>query len=250
MDYDIALNSFEEYVKQFNMQDKLILIKYDHTYRVVRLMEKLAKRLRLSDEEVILAKIIGLLHDVGRFKQIEISGKVNDLETNLDHALLGCDYLFKENHIRDFISDTKYDEIVKNAIMNHNKLTLDDKMDEKSLLFSKMIRDMDKVDIFRVLAVHFEFELIKEEVNKDILNGFKGKTLINQKRVKSDSDSTLSYLSYIYDINFKESYELLDETDNLGLYISSLNIPKYSEEFASEIFGSVNKKLQEGMENE
>lgn len=250
MDYDVALNSFEEYVKQFNMQDKLYFIKYDHTYRVVRLMEKLAKRLRLSDEEVILAKIIGLLHDIGRFKQIEISGKVNDLETNLDHALLGCDYLFKENHIRDFISDTKYDEIVKNAIMNHNKLTLDDKMDEKSLLFSKMIRDMDKVDIFRVLAVYFEFELIKEEVNKDILNGFKEKTLINQKKVKSDSDSTLSYLSYIYDINFKESYELLDETDNLGLYISSLNIPKYSEEFASEIFECVNKKLQEGMENE
>lgn len=244
MNYNYALEAFESYIKNFDMKDK-ISMKYKHTYCVVRLMEKLAKRMQLSEEKVNLAKIIGLLHDIGRFEQVEKTGDFNDLKSNIDHAELGCDYLFKEDHIRDFVLDDKYDIIINNAIKYHNKLDIDENIDEESLLFSKMIRDMDKVDIFRFLATNFEFELIKEDVSEEILRDFKNKTLVKRENIKTMSDDTLVYLAFVYDINFRDSYELLEETDNLGLFISSLKIPKYSEEFASEIFDEVNSYVEE-----
>jgi len=248
VDYNFAVNAFEDYVKKFEMKDK-ISMKYKHTYCVVRLMEKLAKRLQLSEEEINLAKIIGLLHDIGRFKQVDKTGDFNDLQSNIDHAEVGCDYLFKNNHIRDFVLDDKYDKVIYNAIKYHNKLTIDESIDEESLLFSKMIRDMDKVDIFRFLAVNFEYELIKEDVKELVINDFKNKTLVKRENVKTLSDDTLVYLAFVYDINFKDSYDLLEETDNLGLFISSLSIPKYSEEFASEIFDKVNSYVEERINN-
>ena len=107
---------------------------------------------------------------------------------------------------------------------------------------------MDKTDIFRVLATNYEFELIKEDVTKEVLQKFHEKELIDDVVIQTKSDDTLKYLAYIYDINFAESYELLEETDNLALFIGSLNIPRYSEDFSEEIITEVNKKLQEGIE--
>lgn len=245
MNYDKAKDSFEQYIKQFDMYNQNINIKYHHTYYVVRLMEKLAKRMHLADDEVILAKIIGLLHDIGRFPQIKAKNQMNDLKTKINHSVLGCEYLFSENHIRDFISTNNYDEIIKNAILNHNCLAIKEGLDEKSLLFAKMIRDMDKVDIFRVLASYDDFELIKEEVSEEALQAFKEKKLIEEIIIKTKSDETLKYLAFVFDINFQESYELLEESDNLALFISSLNIPKYSEDFASGIIAEINNYLQE-----
>ncbi len=244
MDYNIAKNSFEEYVKKFDLTNKSILEKYHHTYKVVRLMEKLALKLHLSEEEITLAKIIGLLHDIGRFKQIKDSQEINDIKTNIDHAKFGCDYLFLEKHIRDFISFEKYDDIIYKAILNHNKLFIDKDLKDKSLLFAKMIRDVDKIDIFRVLAINYDYELVKEEVTDKVLERFKSKSVIERKILKTKSDDTLCCLAFIYDINFLESFELLEDSDNLGLFISSLNIPKYSEDFAENIIKEVNKKLE------
>lgn len=246
MDYEFAKNSFLEYIKNYDMKNKNILLKYHHTFRVVRLMEVLAKKLELSDKEMTLAKIIGLLHDIGRFEQIKENNSFED--TQLDHARLGCDYLFKENHIRDFVNDDKYDNIIYEAILNHNKLKIDKTVQGESLRFSKMIRDADKIDILQIAATNFEFELFKEEITPTVLKRFKNEKLIDKKMLKTKSDKTLLYLAYIFDINFLESFDLLYETDNLGLFISSIEIPRYSEEFASEIIGLINKKMEKNLE--
>lgn len=248
MDFNTAKENFDKYINQFNMNNGNIRIKCYHTNMVVRLMEKLAKRMNLSKEEILLAKIIGLLHDIGRFKQIEKAQIIDDLKTNINHAELGCKYLFEEGHIRDFIEDDKYDELIKSAILNHSKLEIDRNLQDKELFFTKMIRDIDKIDILRVIATNDDYELIKEEVDDKVLKDFNNKKLINNKDIKSNSDETIRYLAYIYDIQFKESFELLDETDNLGLFISSLHIPKYSEEFASDCFKKVYKVLDENID--
>ena len=248
MDFNIAQENFEKFVNQFDKNNKDIMIRYHHTKMVVRLMEKVSKRMNLSNEEVVLAKIIGLLHDIGRFKQIEIGGSANDESTKINHAKLGCEYLFGENHIRDFITEDKFDEIIESAIFNHNRFEIEPKLSDKSLFFAKMIRDIDKIDILRVIATHEEHEIIKEEIEKKVLDDFKEQKLINHQDIKSKSDKTMQYLSYIFDINFKESFELLEETDNLGLFISSLQIPRYSEDIANDCFKKVNKKLEENID--
>lgn len=243
MDYDKAKESFEKYINQFDLEKEELKIKKYHSYAVAHLMEKLAKRIGLNSKEVELAKIIGLLHDIGRFPQFAKSNTLDDRKSKMNHAEIGCDYLFKENHIQDFVEEREYDSIIQESIQNHNKLKIEGRMKAKEYLFSRMIRDTDKIDIFRVLAVYYEHELEKEDVTPKVLEEFKKQKLTSLKNSKTNSDATLNYLSYIYDINLKESYELLEETDNLGLFIGSLKISKQSEKFAEEILKKVEDKL-------
>lgn len=248
MDYNKAKERFEKYISQFDLEKEELKIKKYHSYAVAHLMEKLAKRIGLNRKDVELAKIIGLLHDIGRFPQFEKSNTLDDRKSKIDHAEIGCDYLFKENHIQDFVEERKYDSIIQEAIRNHNKLKIEGRMNAEEYLFSRMIRDTDKIDIFRVLAVYYEHELEKDDVTPKVLEEFKKQKLTNLKNGKTNSDATLNYLSYIYDLNLKESYELLEETDNLGLFIGALKISKQSEKFAEEIIKKVENNLFKKLE--
>ena len=205
-----------------------------HTYRVVDLMEKLAFQLGYNEEERILAKIIGLLHDIGRFEQIKQFHVISDIKTNTDHAKEAVHYLFEEGHIRDFVLEEKYDLIIKEAILNHNKLKIDP-VSKEALPFVKMIRDMDKVDIFRVLAVEFEMEFDAKQVTPKVLKDFRNKKLVKIKDVVSPSDETLLHISFVFDINFNESYDILAATDNFELFLGTVQVNDSSEKEWNEI---------------
>ena len=75
---------------------------------------------------------------------------------------------------------------------------------------------MDKVDIYRVLYEEFKFEFDKNEISKKVLNTFNKKQSINIKDIKSKTDSILSQIAFLYDINFKESFKKLFETNEDG----------------------------------
>ena len=128
----------------------MIDLKIRHTYGVVELSEYIVKDLKLSDEDISLAMLIGLLHDIARFEQAKEYGDYRDYVT-LDHADLGVKILFEDGLIRKFVNDNKYDSIIMKAIKNHNKLCIDETdMNDRELLHAKIIRDADKTDNFRV----------------------------------------------------------------------------------------------------
>ena len=52
----------------------------------------------------------------------------------------------KEN-LRKQQQDIEYDEIIKKAIHNHNKLLIEEGLTKEEELFCKIIRDADKLDI-------------------------------------------------------------------------------------------------------
>ena len=114
------LEVFNEYVSNYDMNNLKIKLKYDHSIRVMELSLKYARLLGFSEEDINLAYIIGLLHDIGRFEQAKRFDSYVDLET-IDHADLGCEILFGENVIQKFDINEKYYEIIKKAITNHNK---------------------------------------------------------------------------------------------------------------------------------
>ena len=62
--------AFTDYVNTFDMTDKNILLKYYHTLEVSEFCYKIASLLGMNDEEKNLAKLIGYLHDTGRFEQV------------------------------------------------------------------------------------------------------------------------------------------------------------------------------------
>ena len=99
-----------------------------------------------------MAWLTGMLHDVGRFEQIKRYNTFNDAQS-VDHANFGADLLFKEGLIDTYVDgfhDDKYGIIVENAIRNHSAFRIDERLDDYTVMFCNILRDADKVDIFRV----------------------------------------------------------------------------------------------------
>ena len=82
-----VIKEFEKFILNYDLNDSRIKYKYDHSYRVMDISETIAKAINLSDEDIILAKIIALLHDVGRFEQLKVYNSFVDHEP-IDHGLL------------------------------------------------------------------------------------------------------------------------------------------------------------------
>lgn len=227
--------SFEDYLIAYDGTVKEIRFKHSHSFRVEELMEELAKKLNLNAEEIMIAKVIGLLHDIGRFEQVKQYEKCSDVKTGVDHADESVNYLFDQGHIRDYIKEDKYDEIIKDAIKNHNKYSIDKKVKGKNLLFSKMIRDMDKVDIFRVLFEEFKYKFNKDDISLKVQESIDKKETVYSKDIKTKSDAFMSYCAFLFDVNFKESFEILRKTENFNNFLKVVKPVKGSEEKLKEI---------------
>ena len=87
LDFEKAQKAFQEYLQQYDTQDGKIVLKIKHTYAVVEKSEYLAKCLKLDQNHIQLAKIIALLHDIGRFEQVKQTENFSDVD-GFDHAKL------------------------------------------------------------------------------------------------------------------------------------------------------------------
>lgn len=147
-----AITVFDNYVSNYDRSNPMIYQKAAHSHRVAKIAERIARSL---DQESLVdfAWLLGLLHDIGRFEQVRKYNTFNDDES-VDHAELGADILFKEGLIDLFPTSTLpegWPQIAETAIRQHNKLNLAKGLDETTETLSNILRDADKVDIFRVL---------------------------------------------------------------------------------------------------
>lgn len=240
-----AIEEFNKYVDNYDKTNSIINRKYKHSLSVMDLMGELAFRLNLDKEKIEIARVIGLLHDIGRFEQVKLYNSVDD--KNIDHAVIAVDYLFKDGNIRKYVESDKYDMVIEKAIRYHNVYEIPDNLDKDIELFCKMLRDADKIDIYKQEAVDFEMAFNASEITKEVLEDFKNGLLVNKKKVKTDSDSTILSLSMIFDINFEESYDLLVSTDNFDLFLSMVNVSEDSENLWRKVrevcFDKINKGI-------
>ena len=66
MNFTDAKNEFEHYLDGYDRNNDKVRLKIIHTYGVVHDMEEICHRMALSPEDTELAKIIALLHDIGK----------------------------------------------------------------------------------------------------------------------------------------------------------------------------------------
>ena len=69
MDFVKIKEVFDNYVSKFDWEEEKVQLKYYHTFEVAKNCQEIAKRLKLSIEDQQLAYLIGICHDIGRFKQ-------------------------------------------------------------------------------------------------------------------------------------------------------------------------------------
>ena len=216
-----AESEFNNYVKNYDMDNVNINRKFFHSHRVKQIAEEIAKSLNLSEEEIKLAKLIGLLHDIARFEQYTRYQTFSDLKS-IDHGDFGVEILKQNNFIRKFIETDEYDNIIFNAIKNHNKFKIEDGLTEKELLYSKSVRDADKLDIyFEILTMFYqtpedleavENGIITDEHMKQILKNEDIERKINQNKM----DDFLLLLCFVFNYNFKYSFEIMYKEDYIN----------------------------------
>lgn len=222
-----AKKVFEDYVKNYNSNDEKIKLKIEHTFRVSELCEKIAKSIEMNDNDINIAWLTGLLHDIGRFEQVRRFGTFNDSKS-IDHAKLGASILFDEGKIREFITDNKEDELIRKVIENHNEYRLPENISEREVLFSNILRDADKVDIFKVNALISaeeiynvtEEELYNSEITEEVLENFKRKDTILRTLKKTAVDNVVGHISLIFGLVYDESIKIVKEQNYLNKILS------------------------------
>ena len=223
MDIEKANIEFDKYVSQFNPNEGRIKLKIDHIKRVALMSKKIAQNLNLDNEQIKLAELIGLFHDIGRFKQAEIYNTFSD-RISINHAELSSRILFDENLIDKFNVDEKYKDIIKLSILNHNKAKIDDNLNPDEMLFAKIIRDADKLDIYYTIC-EYDFPSIFwypdfncGPISEVIMNDFIQNHFINYDNIKSNSDQIPIFYAYIFDFNFDFSLVFLKEKKYLDRF--------------------------------
>lgn len=327
-----VINAFAEYVRNYDPSDEKIKLKIDHTYRVAGLCQRIAESLGLSEPDVDIAWLLGMLHDIGRFEQIRRFGTFNDAQS-VDHAEFGADLLFKEGLIRKFAegyyeecelarsgdeeagqaysrqkgcqegklnsrqgncllaqSDNQSDycqeerkikeflvnndattvddkQIIKNnehhnkdtgllemAIRQHNKYRVKEDLTERQRMFCDILRDADKVDIFKVNAdipMEIIYDVTTEElkngiITKEVLESFYKKETVLKSVRRSAVDHIVGHISLLFELVYKESYrqakeqgyvyKLLDfKSDVPEVNAEFGDMRKYVDEFLMEI---------------
>ena len=216
------IEKFETYVHEFDLTNFDLERKYRHSYRVMKLIEQLARSLKLSEEDVTLACIIGILHDIGRFEQLKETDSYDD--SKFEHADFGVHYLKKSHFLEQCHVPDAWHSIIFTAIQLHNKYQIPEHLDEKTLLFTKLIRDADKIDILR-LALEKNHESTGE-IRKQVIDEFYQKKQIHILPDFSKKEFVLVRLGFFYDLNFRKSFELVKEDDFLNKYYKRLNRPE------------------------
>lgn len=227
IDIKKAQENFIKFTNNYDLTETKIKRKQSHSIRVMNIMKKLAEELKLENEDTELAKLIGLLHDIGRFDQYKKYKTFKD-HLSIDHADLGAEILFNQNQIKEYTNDEKNYEIIKKAIVNHNKYELNtDELTEREELFCKLIKDADKIDIMYESVEFFwkgkETELEEQEICDEVYESFLNKELIKNEMKKNELDKIVGIMSFVYDFNFEQSYKYIKEKSFIEKILNRFN---------------------------
>ncbi|NWF52640.1 MAG: HD domain-containing protein [Nitrospirae bacterium] len=257
-DLDFLKNWFVNFVRSYystNPDDQRnIYLKEVHTFKVCENIVEISKDLGLTDEEIILAETIALFHDIGRFPQYAKYKTFKD-QFSVNHGYLGAQTIIKENILKNLTEDEK--KIIIKAVRFHNVFSIPPKEKERMEFFIELIRDADKLDIWRVFIDYYnssEEERAsaaglglpeRSDYSVDILSYIYKGQVVPQSKLKSMNDFKIMHLSWVYDLNFKTSYRLLSEREYIDRIISYLPQDENIKKMSSVLNKYVKKRFME-----
>ncbi|WP_378953896.1 HD domain-containing protein [Pelosinus sp. sgz500959] len=211
---------FQHYVQSFYSTDEQLYfhvrLKEEHTLRVMQHGSDIGRWLAISPEQLKLAEIATLLHDIGRFKQYQIYRTFND-GLSINHAKLGLDVLEEANILTSAGLSVQQQDVVKQAVLYHNLRYLPQNLSDECVVLSKITRDADKLDIFSMLVTDEKENQIPEPPELTSASGYSDfiiqellqGNLIEPKEIVTPADLMLFRLSWIYDINYTYSFSYI-----------------------------------------
>ncbi|MBF0201541.1 MAG: HD domain-containing protein [Desulfamplus sp.] len=248
--FEVLIGRFDNYSHRFIHGSSIpgpLQLKRDHALRVVDEIFSLASELALDDDSIHIAGAMALFHDLGRFRQFEKYRTFLDiksenharrsiLEIDAHDMLLGC--------------SAREKNLIRGAIAVHNAARVPRLKDSRKVFFMKLLRDADKLDIWRVVIDNYSSPDMQnyEFINLGLqdLRGCSPKAIeaIEKNRlVMGDSigelnDFKLMQISWVFDLNFPQTMVKVRERGYVERLIESLSISRHDMGL-DEIFKSV-----------
>lgn len=211
-------------------------LKLDHCLRVFQEAETITIREGLPPNATRRALWAALFHDVGRFPQYA-THKTFDDRKSTDHGSLGVRALKRRDLLAALNGQDR--KAVLAAVILHNKRFLPPDLPDWAAVPAQVVRDADKLDIFRVmlehlrpgsrnnpvvtLGLHDEPAVCTDALVEQILAGKLG----DYARMRTLNDFRLLLCSWAYDLNFSASRQTVHERGYLNELLDELpDLPK------------------------
>ena len=270
--------TFQEYTDRYDSTNPKIKLKIDHTYRVADLCEQIAQSLELSAAEVDLAWLSGMLHDVGRFEQLRRYNTFSDAQF-VDHARFAVELLYDDGLIADYVPKISTTELVADArtwrsmgganesptaqsediplsdilqtlriaIGEHSAYRIQKGLDERTRMFCQILRDADKVDIFRVICdtpmeevYGFQTkDILRSAITPEVMQAFYEHHAVLRKLKKCLADYIVAHGSLTFELVYPESLRIAKEQG----YLKQMMSFQSENPDTAEIFEDLRKDL-------
>ena len=238
-------NWFSKYINDFPddtlSSESMIQIKVIHSRKVEEICRTLAEELVWSAEDIVTASAAGLLHDAGRFSQFTEYGTFSDADS-VDHGRRGYDVV-KESGILSRCSETDRNRIL-DGILYHNLRTIPSEARPDSLPFVKLVRDGDKLDIYRIIRERIENNMLGDHLKEALFIRAEGpanplaireiwnRETVSNENLISMAAFTLMQMSWVFDINYVPTLRRIRESGILNFLASALPNEKEAKEAA------------------
>ncbi|WP_419663774.1 metal-dependent phosphohydrolase [Desulfosarcina variabilis str. Montpellier] len=248
---------FDDYTQSFlsgNAKvDAPLTLKIDHTARVRENIRELAVSLSLDKAKIHLAEAIALFHDVGRFEQYRCYQTFHDSHS-VNHAKKGIDVLTQLN-VLESLPDIER-TIIIDAIRFHNVPALPDNNGSPSMLFMRLIRDADKLDIWKVFAEYFQNDKDRNPVmvqhfvdqpgwDPKMIEAILEKRTARFKNIKNINDYKLFQLSWVFGLHFPVSAVLARKRGHLAAIAGTLPVDDAIKQAVATVMAALERPVCE-----
>ncbi len=228
---------FDDYIKEYleMAPDEDVRahfkLKAEHTLKVEENIIRLSDSLCLNEGDKDIARVIALFHDIGRFPQYLQYRTFRDADS-INHGLLSAEIVENSGILNGLPLSER--SIIIESIKFHNALkaptvTSPQGAELAQSLFLKLIRDADKLDIWRVFSEYFRLPPEQRPsgavlnlpdnggVSEEVLHALRERRMALLKDVRNQNDFRLLMLSWVFDLNFPLSFRILKERDYFSI---------------------------------
>ena len=211
---------FQQYSSDYRKENDPVYnrhmeLKQIHIEKVCDEIKKLGSFLGMKNNELAFAEVMALLHDIGRFEQFDRYRTFSDAESE-NHAEIALRIIEKEDLLHGI--DELAGRIILQSILSHNLPVVPEHKHPLINFYSRLLRDADKLDIWRITLENNIFH----KINTDFLSGiydvpdillscFEQQRIITLDMVNSFYDSVLFRMSWIFDLNFLYTLQIAHE---------------------------------------
>lgn len=238
--------TFQEYTDRYDSTNPKIKLKIDHTYRVANLCEQIAQSIDHARFAVELLYDEGLITDY--VPEISTTELVADARTwrsmggvNESHTSQSEDMPLSD------ISQT-----LRIAIGEHSAYRIQKGLDERTRMFCQILRDADKVDIFRVICdtpmeevYGFQTkDILRSAITPEVMQAFYEHHAVLRKLKKCPADYIVAHGSLTFELVYPESLRIAKEQG----YLKQMMSFQSENPDTAEIFEDLRKDLNDYLE--